>query len=85
MVIERGLHYLGTLEAYMDIYWIAPEVRGRYGGVRLFRAHEKELRRRGVARVHVGSKLHRDSARLFRALDYTPTEMWFSKMLTREG
>jgi L-amino acid N-acyltransferase YncA len=84
MVIERGLHYRDTLEAYMDIYWIAPEVRGRYGGVRLFRAHERELKRRGVKRVHAGSKLHRDSSRLFRALDYTPVELWFSKMLTED-
>lgn len=82
MIIQRGLHYSGTLEAYMDIYWIAPEVRGRYGGIRLFRAVENELRRRGVKRVHVGSKLHRDSSRLFKALNYQPIEIWFSKLLT---
>lgn len=81
MVIQRGLHYSGCLEARMDIYWIAPEVRGRYGGVRLFRAVENELRRRGVKRVYVGSKLHRDSSRLFKALNYTPIETWFSKLL----
>lgn len=80
-VVERGLHYSSTLEAYMDIYWLMPEVRGRYGGVRLFHAVEAELKRRGVKRVHVGSKLHQDSSRLFRALNYQPTEVWFSKLL----
>lgn len=84
MIIQRGLHYSDVLEAYMDIYWIAPEVRGRFGGRRLFHTVEAELKRRGVIRVHVGSKLHRDSSRLFRALDYVPIELWFSKLLTEE-
>lgn len=85
MVVHRGLHYRDCLEATMDIYWIAPEVRGRFGGRRLFHAVEAELKRRGVKRVHVGSKLHRDSSRLFRALDYAPTEIWFSKLLNGEN
>jgi GNAT superfamily N-acetyltransferase len=85
MVLTTGLHYDTCAEARMDIFWIAPEVRGRYGGVRLFRAHERELRRRGVRRVYVGSKLHRDSSRLFLRLGYLPVETWFSKMLTAEN
>jgi GNAT superfamily N-acetyltransferase len=81
MVVQRGLHYATTLEARMDMFWIAPEHRGRMGGVRLFREVERELIRRGVRRVYAGSKLHRDSSRLFLALDYKPIEQWFSKML----
>jgi hypothetical protein len=82
MVLTHGLHYADCYEARMDIFWLAPEVRGRYGGVRMFRAHEKELKRRGVKRVYCGSKLHRDSSRLFLRLGYRPVETWFSKMLT---
>lgn len=81
MVLTRGLHYSTCPEAQMDIFWLDPEIRGRWAGVRMFRAHEKELRRRGVKRVHVGSKLHRDSSRLFRRLGYQPVELWLSKML----
>jgi GNAT superfamily N-acetyltransferase len=84
MVLTTGLHYRGCFEARMDIFWLAPEARGRFGGVRLFRAHEKELRRRGVKRIYVGSKLHRDSSRLFLALGYRPVELWLSKMLAPE-
>ena len=65
----------------MDVFWLAPEIRGRMGGLRLFRAVEKELRRRGVQRIYVGSKLHKDVGRLFLALGYHPIETWFSKML----
>ena len=81
MLVGRGLHYKSTLEARMDIFWIAPEVRGRMGGVRLFKAVEAELRRRGVKRIYAGSKLHKDSSRLFQAMRYQPTEQWFSKWL----
>ena len=82
--VMPGLHYTTILEARMDIFWLAQEHRGRMGGARLFRAHERELRRRGVKRVYVGSKLHKDSSRLFEALGYKPIEQWFSKMLGEE-
>ena len=81
MVVQPGLHYRSCLEARMDIFWIAPEYRGRMGGVRLFRAVEAEPKRRGVKRMYVGSKLHKDSSRLFEALGYTPIEQWFAKTL----
>lgn len=81
MIVQPGFHYRTVLEARMDIFWLAPEHRGRMGGVRLFRAHEAELKRRGVRRMYVGSKLHKDSSRLFEAMGYRPIEQWFSKML----
>lgn len=82
MVVTPGLHYRTCLEARMDMFWIMPEVRGHaMPGVRLFRAVERELRRRGVQRVYVGSKLHKDVGRLFERLGYRPIETWYSKML----
>lgn len=81
MVVQPGLHYRSCLEARMDIFWLAPELRGRMGGVRLFKAVEAELKRRGVKRIYAGSKLHKDSSRLFVALGYKPIEQWFSKWL----
>lgn len=81
MFLTPGLHYKTCYEARMDVFWLAPEIRGRMGGLRLFRAVERELKRRGVQRVYVGSKLHKDVGRLFTALGYHPVETWFSKML----
>jgi len=81
MVVQPGLHYRSCLEARMDIFWLAPEVRGRMGGVRLFRAVEKELQRRGVKRIYAGSKLHKDVSVLFQKLGYMPVERWFSKWI----
>ena len=84
MMVSPELHYRTTLGARMDVFWLAPEYRGRMGGVRLFKAVEAELRRRGVKRAFMGSKLHRDSSRLFEALGYRPMEMWFSKYIGAE-
>lgn len=84
MFVTPGLHYRTCLEARMDIFWLAPEVRGRMGSVRLFRAVEKEMRRRGVRRVYLGSKLHKDVGRLYTALGYHPVECWYSKMLLED-
>lgn len=81
MMISPELHYRSTLGARMDIFWLAPEMRGRMGGVKLFRAVEAELKRRGVKRAYMGSKLHKDSSRLFEAMGYRPIETWFSKLL----
>jgi GNAT superfamily N-acetyltransferase len=81
MVVDTELHYRTTLSAKMDVFWIAPEHRGKMGGMRLFKAVEAEVKRRGCKRMFAGSKLHRDSSRLFLALGYRPVEQWFSKML----
>lgn len=80
-IVQPGFHYKTCLEARMDIFWLAPEYRGRMGGVRLFNAHEQELKRRGVKRIYSGSKLHKDTSRLFIALGYEPIEQWFSKWI----
>ena len=79
--VKPSLHYRSTLMAVMDIYYVHPSVRGRMGGVRLFRAVERELRRRGVKRLIVGEKLHKPSGRLFKALGFTPIETYHSKWL----
>ena len=84
MIVQPELHYRLILTATMDIFWVAPEVRGMMGGLRLFRAVEAEMKRRGVKRIYMGSKLHKDSSRLFLAMGYKPIETWFSKMLAED-
>lgn len=78
------LHYKTTLTATMDILWVAPEYRENMGGLRLMREVHRELKRRGVKRVYMGSKLHKDISKLFTALGYVPMELWFSKILRAE-
>ena len=79
--IAPGLHYQQCLTLTMDIYYTTPDVRGGTAGLRLMRAVMKEAKRRGVQRVFFGSKLHKDSGRLFEALGLKPVETYYSSWI----
>jgi L-amino acid N-acyltransferase YncA len=79
--ITPGLHYRHCLTFQMDIYWVHPSVRGRFGGKRLVRAVIAECRRRGVKRMFAGEKLHKPSGRLFEAFGFRPVETHYSLWL----
>jgi GNAT superfamily N-acetyltransferase len=55
--VGPGLHYRNCLTAQMDIIYVAPSSRGRFGGLRLIRTMMAELRRRGVDRFFAGEKV----------------------------
>lgn len=80
--IAPGLHYSTCLTCTMDIFFIHPSRRGNaLPGVRLFRAVEAELRRRGVQRWFAGSKCKADASSLFEFLDFERVEVYYSKWL----
>lgn len=80
--VAPGLHYQSCLTLTMDIFWIKPADRNKAAGaLKLFREVEREARRRGVQRIFLGSKLHKDAGRLFTALHYTPVETYYSKWI----
>lgn len=79
--VMPGLHYSTCLTLILDIFWLAPEHRGKMGGVKLFKAVEKEAKRRGVQRMFVGSKVHKDASKLFEALGYDKCEVHYTAWL----
>lgn len=79
--IAPGLHYKTCLTCTMDIFYVHPEHRGAGAGFHLFKTVEGELRRRGVQRMFVGSKLHKDASWLFERLGYTEVERYYSHWL----
>ncbi len=76
-----GLHYSTCLTLHLDIFWLAPEHRGQMGGVKLFKAVEREAKRQGIQRMFVGTKVHADASALFERLGYTFVERVYSVML----
>lgn len=76
--VAPGLHYQTCLTLHLDIFWVRPDKRNGTSGMRLLKAVEKEARRRGVQRMFVGSKVHADASRLFKALGYQPVETVYS-------
>jgi len=80
--IAPGLHYSTCLTCTMDIFFIRKDKRGQaMPGVRLFRFVEQELKRRGVDRWFVGSKIKADASALFEFLDFEKVEIYYSKWL----
>jgi GNAT superfamily N-acetyltransferase len=80
--IAPGLHYRTCLTCTMDIFWVHPSHRAKgMPGIKLFRAVEKELRRRGVQRWFAGSKVHADASALFERLDFERVEVYYSKWI----
>lgn len=79
--IAPGLHYADCLTCSPDIFYVRPDKRNSTAGVRLFRAVEKELKRRGVTLWFVGSKIQHDATALFRRMGFAPCEVTYSKWL----
>lgn len=79
--IAPGLHYQTCLTLTMDIFYVHPEHRGSGAGFQLFKAVEAEAKRRGVQRMFVGSKMHKDASWLFQRLGYEPVETYYSAWL----
>ncbi len=79
--IAPGLHYSTCLTCNMDIFYVLPEHRGSGTGFQLFKFVEQQLKKRGVQRMFVGSKMHKDASWLFEKLNYTPVETYYSTWL----
>lgn len=79
--VAPGLHYRRTLTFTMDIFWVREDHRNRMGGLKLMKCLMRELKRRGVQRAFLGSKLHQDAGRLFEAFGFAPVETYYSKWI----
>ena len=82
--IAPGLHYSTCLTCTMDIFYVHPSRRTGSAGVRMFRFVETELRRRGVHRWFMGSKIQADASALFKRIGAAPVETYYSKWLGEE-
>jgi hypothetical protein len=82
-IVAPGLHYKTCLTATMDILFVNPEKRDKAskGVFMLVDTLEVELRRRGVQRWFMGTKLHKDIGAIFKRRKFVPVEMTYTKWL----
>jgi hypothetical protein len=82
-----GLHYRTCLTLTMDIFWIAPAYRetDSLGAIErdmlcteLFDQVKLEALQRGVQRVFYGSKVHKDTGKLFEAMGLVEVDRYYS-------
>lgn len=79
--VAPALHYSTCLTCQMDIFYVLPEHRGGGAGFQLFKYVEQQLKKRGVQRMFVGSKMHKDASWLFEKLGYNQVETYYSTWL----
>lgn len=83
-IVQPHLHYKSCKTAFEDIYFLKKEFRKGRTGIRLFKHAESILKRDGVARIIMHTKIHMDNSRLFEYLGYKLTDKLFTKILSTE-
>lgn len=84
-VVQPHLHYRTCRTAFEDIYFLKKEYRQGRIGIRLFQYAEQALRRIGVDRIIMHTKIHLDNSKLFEYLGYKLTDKLYTKILTQES
>lgn len=80
-LVAPGFHYKTCLTYTMDIFYVCPKARGNGGGQVMVKFLENELKRRGVQRMFMGTKCHKDAGWMFEKLGYEKVEIYYSKWL----
>lgn len=83
-IVSGHLHYKSTLHGITDVYFVLPEYRQGFTGIRLFRRVKDEMRQLGVKKLITGAKLHTangNSGKLFEFLGYDPTETVYTMLI----
>jgi GNAT superfamily N-acetyltransferase len=81
VIVRRHLHYKTSLSGYFDLYYLHPNFRAGWAGVRLFRHAEAVMRKRGVERLFTGTKVSLDASVIFKRLGWDESERVWAKLL----
>ena len=82
-IVQPHLHYRSCKTAFEDIYFLRKEERKGRVGIRLFQFGEDVLKKEGVDRIVMHTKIHMDNSRLFDYLGYKLTDKLFTKILEK--
>lgn len=84
-LVQPHLHYKTCKTAFEDMYFLKKEYRKGRVGIRLFQFAEDVLKKDGVNRVIMHTKIHLDNSRLFEYLGYRLTDKLYTKILSTES
>ncbi len=80
MLIGPALHYKSCLVGHEDIYFLKKEHRKGRTGIKMFHFVEQEMKKLGVDRIVMGTKVYSDNSKLFEYLGYR----FYEKLYTKE-
>ncbi len=79
--LKADIHSAHTLVGFTDSYFLHPQYRRGWTGVKLIRFIEQTLKELGVKKIYIGATQHIGTASLFRFGKYHEEETIFSKIL----
>jgi GNAT superfamily N-acetyltransferase len=79
--VKTHLHYADSLTFFTDVYFLTKEYRKGVAGVKLFSEMEKTLKKRGVQRMLVSTKISLDMSKILGRLGFDETERIHMKLL----
>lgn len=79
--VKTHLHYRTTLHAFTDVYYVLPEFRKGFCGIRLIEAAMAEWRRRGVKKAFTATKFALNMTPVFEHLGWASTENTLTVLL----
>lgn len=81
-IIKPHLHYVKSLTAYTDVFYMRQECRKDvFVFHKLLKFVEQSLKKRGVQKLFIASKQHKDLSKIFERLGMTRTETTYTKLL----
>ncbi len=79
--VKPHLHYADSLTFFTDVYFLLPEYRKGTAGIKLIKEMEQTLKKRGVQRMIVSTKIHLDMSKILGRLGFDETERVFMKLV----
>ena len=79
--IQPNPHYKSCKMAYEDVYYLKAEYRKGRVGIKMFQYAEEALKKIGVNRILIHTKVHLDNSRLLEYLGYSWTDKIYAKTI----
>jgi hypothetical protein len=79
--VTPHLHYKNCLTAHEDLYYLKPEYRKGFNGIKMFKFAQDYLKDIGVDLVLYATKVGYDNSSIFKYLGCQPLDKVFTKLL----
>lgn len=79
--VMTHIRYKKSLTAFTDIYYLHPDYRQSWIGIKLFKFVEEDLKKKGVERLIATTKVKLDNSPIFERLKWVFTEKLYTKLI----
>lgn len=84
LIINKCLHYKNKLMAATDMFYLNPDYRKGFNGIKLFKFTEKVMVKENVKLLLYSSKYNYNKGIIFKRLGFQPAEISYSKLINKK-